>query len=125
MTRNLLNYAPRVEAHPTFAVVDGVRYEGGLPEYQQRTGLTVRGSYGEFTVHPLTGAIVERFLDGDEYAGIARFDLPEYLAWHGATFPGYPLEEYDIDILSIGYWTADGGYEPAEVDYRAELASEV
>jgi hypothetical protein len=63
------------------------------------------GSHGSLTVHATTGYIVERELEGDEYADVAFFDPTPIARWGG-----------DLDILAAGYWTTGGDYaEPMTI----------
>ncbi|BAI99018.1 hypothetical protein Sj15T_10150 [Sphingobium sp. TA15] len=69
------------------------------------TTATIHGSHGSLTVHVATGHIVERKLEGDEYADIPFFDPTPIARWRG-----------DLDILAAGYWTTRGDYaEPLTI----------
>ncbi len=71
--------------------------------------VSIHGSHGRLTVHAATGHIVERHLDGDDYAGIAFFDPVPIARWGG-----------DLDILAAGFWTFDGDYaEPLTMRLRS------
>ncbi len=82
------------------------------------THYTVFGAYGEMTIDS-SGEIIVKCA-GAEYADIARFDVPECLAWASAV--GYDVFT-GIDILVIGYVTSDGTATPPDAEYR-ELTME-
>ena len=75
---------------------------------------TITSSTGEFEIDRTTGEIIEDRSTG-EYE-IDRFNLDEYKAYYKLT----EIEE-SIDILDVGYWLADGAYEPPESDWRKEV----
>lgn len=90
------------------------------------TRFTVHGSHGDLIVDSATGDVIEYNLprdedgtESDDYRAITRFDVPELLRWQAVHFPTDRLTQ-GMDILSIGYWSVDGSYEPAEPDYRRE-----
>lgn len=65
----------------------------------------IHGSHGSLTVDAATGHIVERDLDGDEYATIAFFDPTPLARWGN-----------HLDILAADYWTIDGDHaEPLTI----------
>ena len=69
----------------------------------------IRGSHGSLSVDAATGHIVERDLDGDEYATIAFFDRA-------------PIARCGdhLDILAAGYWTVDGDHaEPLTIRFTS------
>ncbi|WP_454887942.1 hypothetical protein [Sphingomonas oryzagri] len=76
--------------------------------------VTISGSHGRLTVHAVTGYIIARYLDDDEYVDIAFFDPVPIARWSG-----------DLDILAAGYWTFNGDHaEPLTmrlVSWRDEM----
>lgn len=79
---------------------------------------TVCSSNGELKCDR-NGVVVECacYQGGDEYIHrITKIDLDEYKATYGS-IPIYN----EFDILDIGYWTADGIYEPPCQDHRDNI----
>ena len=52
------------------------------------------------------------------YADIMRFDVDEYFQFWTLDDPKRYCE---FDILDLGYWNADGTYEPPAHDWREEV----
>ena len=74
-------------------------------------------SYGSITFDSKTGNIISTNLDNSpECPQVARFDVEEFKCHYGE----YPKNE--TDILDLGYWQNDGGYEPPCHDWRREVA---
>jgi hypothetical protein len=79
----------------------------------------VLSSGGSLKVDFQTGLVVEcttcRNEDND-LKDIVRFDIEEYKAYYGISeIPA------DLDILDLGYWNMDGGYEKPVQDWRNEM----
>jgi len=80
----------------------------------------ITGSYGMLIVDDI-GKVVEcrdnaDATDEDNYRDIARVDVDEYAKHYG--------QMESTDILDIGYWNADGLYEPPEPDFRTTVAAD-
>lgn len=67
---------------------------------------TVWGNHGRLTIDE-TGKILSR----TGYKNINRFNVHEFVQYYGGFYDS-------IDILSIGYWTNSGQYEPPEAIFR-------
>jgi hypothetical protein len=79
--------------------------------------VTITSSHGEFDVDSETGRVIRTELRG------TFGPLPQVVntgEWHLR----YPQERFDrqgsIDILDIGYWSADGVYTAPEESWRLE-----
>lgn len=86
----------------------------------QSKTLTVAGSHGWITADAETGRILRVQLNDfpflsseDSYARIIRIDVAEYQQKYG-NLPD------KLDILDVGYWTEDDGYEPPCQDWRED-----
>ncbi len=73
--------------------------------------MIVSGSHGAIVVDWNTGD-VQAYNCTDMYIHIVKFDVNAYRKEHGDTEPN------QIDILDIGYWNRDGGYEERVKDWR-------
>lgn len=84
----------------------------------------VQSSHADFTINPVTGAILTRQpqADGDDMSFIQRFDIEEWRKRNGGIqFTSAILGLRSIDILEIGYWYGDNQYEPPEPDFLQEI----
>jgi hypothetical protein len=77
--------------------------------------MSVISSHGELVIDENGNVLKDRsHYSDDALKKIVRFDLAEYRT-------AYPNYEGDTDILDIGYWMADGKYEPPEPEFRSVL----
>lgn len=77
-------------------------------------------SHGEISALCSTGDVIAISSDYSDHYNITKFDIDEFTKHYGAA----PAEFDIVDILNIGFWTKDGGYESAEEDYRNEMAAQ-
>lgn len=89
----------------------------GLEE--NNNSIIIRGDNTELTVDLDNGAII----DGESDLEITHFDIKELKAWCADELGEDVSPGDEFDILSIGYWTADGKHTAPEVDYRDEIKS--
>jgi hypothetical protein len=79
----------------------------------------VFSSGGSLKVDIWNGLVIECLTnrsEGNELQRIMRFDLQEYKEhYQVAEIPG------DLDILDLGYWNKDGGYEKPVENWRNEM----
>lgn len=86
--------------------------------------VTVYGNWGDLTCDAATGLVLSYQPGGDfdpanpaeGYGNIARVNLDEFRAFlstHGIE------QKPMIDVLNLGYWTADSAYITPAADYRA------
>lgn len=90
------------------------------PFFETTTQFTlVSSSGGTLKADAQTGCVVECFTDRNqdsELKQIEKFDLEEYRRYYSVTeIPGH------LDILDLGYWNKDGGYEKPVEDWRNEM----
>lgn len=81
----------------------------------------VYGSNGEFEISE-SGAIITSPDDmPEEYAHLngASADISEHFAFWNEYYWNYTPTD-GIDILDLGFYLANGTYEPAESEWRAE-----
>jgi len=97
---------------PTIKVMPGITKPPIIEVYA-----TVNSSLGYVCFHPETGNAILDCRNGNELDEIDRFDVDEYKKFYNVT--EIPT---NLDILDIGYWTKSSFYEPAEADWRKEVA---
>lgn len=102
--------------------------------------MTFTGTYGTLVVDATTGRVEEylpRLDESPDYADITTLDVPEFLQWvrgpvrvamgedKTMCFHQRLLRGASVDILTVGYWSTDGSYTPAEPDARDEMLRDV
>lgn len=79
---------------------------------------SVWGNHGTLSVCTATGDVLSLDVTGadnpKEYATIVRFDVAEYRT----AYPAVALDSGRVDVVDIGFWSADGSYDPPEADHR-------
>jgi hypothetical protein len=93
------------------------------PLLDDMSRVVVCGSHGRVIADWQSGDVIEVCHEGgepDAYSDIRRFDFAEYRR----TYAGEP-QPGSIDILDVGYWSADESYEPADPEHRAMIAADM
>lgn len=85
---------------------------------------TVFGSNGEFEIDETGKIITSPNQMPEEYSHLngATADVAEHLAFWNEHHWNYTLAD-GIDILDLGFRLADGSYEAAESEWRADCVS--
>jgi hypothetical protein len=89
--------------------------------------ITIESSWGE-VITDRQGNVVElNVLEVDSdgkccyLLDIAKFDIAEWDRWYEDKFNEPSPNPTDFDVLDLGFWKKDGGYEKADEDYRKNI----
>lgn len=101
-------------------MTNGYKLQEGRQKHNNiHAEFTVASSCGTLVADSVTGKVISRTIDEDQGSTlemIVSFDVEEFKAHSKIeTMPGH------VDILGLGYWLFNGGYEPPVEDWREEF----
>ena len=86
------------------------------------TMITIESSHGIITTDD-KGIVIEKNLhETDCYLGNAvRFDLEEWDNWYERYTEKPSPKPSEFDVLELGFWNADGTYNPPSTEWRNNI----